>query len=65
MCSAYYKDEFFSGDPEQPEVIEWCEAIRAAEWECNARFEFVPRTFEEACQIPCLHITSVNDEIPF
>lgn len=60
MCNAYCKEIIPSFDPEQPDVIEWCEAIREAEWECNSRFEFVPRTYEEARQIPCLNI-----EIPF
>lgn len=27
MCSAYRIDEFPTNDPEQPEVVEWCEAI--------------------------------------
>lgn len=65
MCNSHCIDIFPSDDPEQPDVIEWCEAIRMAEWECNARFEFVPRTYEEARQTPCFHIIPVDEEIPF
>lgn len=31
MCNAYRKDIFDSGDPEQPDVIEWCEALASAD----------------------------------